>query len=52
VFDFGVMLIGTLAVLPMMQAGKKGRRILGVALLVGYGMYWAHLLGRGVAGQL
>jgi hypothetical protein len=52
VFDFGVMLIGTLAVLPMMQAEKKGRRIIGVALLVGYGMYWAHLLGRGVLGQL
>ena len=52
VFDFGVMLIGTLAVLPMLQAGKKGRRIIGVVLLVGYGMYWAHLLGRGVAGQL
>jgi len=52
VFDFGVMLIGTLAVLPMMQAGEKGRRIIGVILLMGYGMYWAHLLGRCVAGQL
>ncbi len=51
-FDFGVMLIATLAVLPIMKADEKRRRAIGVALLVGYGLYLAQLLGRIPPGHL
>ncbi|KRP32285.1 MAG: hypothetical protein ABS33_02065 [Verrucomicrobia subdivision 6 bacterium BACL9 MAG-120924-bin69] len=51
-FDMGVLLIGTMALLPMMHAGEKRRQTIGVALLVGYGMYLTQLFGRVVAGSL
>jgi len=44
--DFGVMLIATFAVLPLLHAGARKRRAIGVALLVGYGLYLTQLLGR------
>ncbi len=50
--DMGVMLIGTMAVLPMMHSGEKRRQAIGVGLLVGYGMYLTHLIGRVAAGSL
>jgi len=51
-FDLGVMLIGTMAILPMMHAGEKKRQAIGVGLLVGYGMYLTQLFGRVSAGSL
>ena len=44
--DLGVMLIATVAVLPLLHAGPRKRQIIGVALLVGYGLYLTQLLGR------
>jgi hypothetical protein len=46
------MLIGTMAILPMMRAGEKKRQAIGVGLLVGYGMYLTQLFGRVSAGSL
>ena len=51
-FDLGVMLLATLAVLPMMKADEKRRRAIGFALLVGYGLYLTQLLGRVSPGSL
>jgi cation:H+ antiporter len=51
-FDLGVMLIAAMAVLPMGSAGEKRRQAIGVALLVGYGMYLTQLFGRVAAGSL
>ncbi|NDC00815.1 MAG: hypothetical protein EBZ83_05285 [Verrucomicrobia bacterium] len=50
--DLGVMLIATVAVLPLIQAGPKKRQVIGVGLLVGYGLYLTQLLGRGISGSL
>lgn len=44
--DLGIMLIATIAVLPLLHAGPRKRQIIGVALLVGYGLYLTQLLGR------
>ena len=51
-FDLGVMLIGTMAILPMVHAGEKKRQAIGVGLLVGYGMYLTQLFGRAAASSL
>ena len=51
-FDLGIMLLATLAVLPMMKADEKRRRAIGLALLVGYGLYLTQLLGRVSPGSL
>jgi len=51
-FDLGVMLIAAMAVLPMGSASEKRRQAIGVALLVGYGMYLTQLFGRVAAGSL
>lgn len=50
-FDLGVMLIGTMAVLAMMNAGERKRQAIGVGLLVGYGMYLTQLFARAAAGS-
>ena len=47
--DLGVMLIATIAVLPLLQAGPRRRQAIGVGLLVGYGLYLTQLLGRGIS---
>jgi len=47
--DFGVMLIATVAVLPLLQAEAKKRQLIGVGLLVGYGLYLTQLLARRVS---
>ena len=44
--DLGVMLIATIAVLPLLQAGPRRRQAIGAGLLVGYGLYLTQLLGR------
>lgn len=44
--DLGVMLIATIAVLPLLHAGPRRRQAIGVGLLVGYGLYLTQLLGR------
>jgi Ca2+/Na+ antiporter len=44
--DLAVMLLATFMVLPLLRADEKKRRAIGVALLVGYGLYLSHLLGR------
>lgn len=44
--DLGVMLIATIAVLPLLHAESRKRQAIGVALLVGYGLYLTQLLGR------
>ena len=44
--DFGVMLLATFAVLPLLRAEARKRQAIGVALLVGYGLYLTQLLGR------
>ena len=44
--DLGVMLIATVAVLPLLHAGPRKRQAIGAALLVGYGLYLTQLLGR------
>lgn len=44
--DLGVMLIATVAILPLLQAVPRKRQAIGVALLVGYGLYLTQLLGR------
>lgn len=47
--DLGVMLIATLAVLPLLHAGPKRRQAIGAGLLVGYGLYLTQLLGRRIS---
>ena len=47
--DLGVMLIATIAVLPLLQAGPRRRQAIGVGLLVGYGLYLTQLLGRRIS---
>lgn len=47
--DLGVMLIATVAVLPLLQAEARRRQIIGVGLLVGYGLYLTQLLGRRIS---
>lgn len=44
--DLGIMVIATLAVLPLLHAKPKQRQLLGIGLLVGYGLYLIELLGR------
>lgn len=44
--DLGVMLLATLSVLPLLRAEAKQRKTIGAALLIGYGLYLSHLLGR------
>jgi len=44
--DLSVMLIATVAVLPLLQAGPRRRQAIGAGLLVGYGLYLTQLLGR------
>jgi len=50
--DLAVMLLATFVVLPLLRADEKQRRSIGVALLVGYGLYLSHLLGRSLSSQL
>ena len=38
--------IATVAILPLLQAVPRKRQAIGVALLVGYGLYLTQLLGR------
>ena len=40
------MLIATLAVLPLLHAKPKQRQVIGIGLLVAYGLYLTQLLGR------
>jgi len=47
--DLGVMLIATVAVLPLLKAEARRRQIIGVGLLVGYGLYLTQLLGRRIS---
>jgi cation:H+ antiporter len=47
--DLGVMLIATIAVLPLLQAGTRRRQAIGAGLLVGYGLYLTQLLGRRIS---
>ena len=47
--DLGVMLIATLAVLPLLHAGPRHRQAIGAGLLVGYGLYLTQLLGRRIS---
>ncbi|NCW28022.1 MAG: hypothetical protein EBV83_07000, partial [Verrucomicrobia bacterium] len=47
--DLAVMLLATFVVLPLLRADEKQRRSIGVALLVGYGLYLSHLLGRSLS---
>ena len=47
--DLGVMLIATIAVLPLLHAGPRRRQAIGVGLLVGYGLYLTQLLGRRIS---
>lgn len=49
--DLAVMLLATFVVLPLLRANENRRRAMGVALLVGYGLYLSHLLGRSFAAQ-
>ena len=44
--DLGIMLIATLAVLPLLHAKPKQRQLIGIGLLVAYGLYLTQLLGR------
>jgi cation:H+ antiporter len=44
--DLAVMLLATFMVIPLLHADQKKRKAIGVALLVGYGLYLSHLLGR------
>jgi len=50
--DLAVMLLASFMVLPLLQADEKKRRAIGVALLVGYGLYLSHLLGRSFSPSL
>ncbi|NBS15090.1 MAG: sodium:calcium antiporter, partial [Verrucomicrobia bacterium] len=50
-FDLAVMLLATFVVLPLLRADEKQRRAIGVALLVGYGLYLSSLLGRSFSPQ-
>jgi Ca2+/Na+ antiporter len=45
--DTPVMLVATLALLPIMRSGGRISRGEGALLLGGYGAYLAHLLARG-----
>jgi cation:H+ antiporter len=47
--DLGVMLIATIAVLPLLQAQPRRRQAIGAALLVGYGLYLTQLVGRRIS---
>jgi len=49
--DLAVMLLATFVVLPLLRADEKQRRAIGVAMLVGYGLYLSHLLGRSFGAQ-
>lgn len=44
--DLGIMLIATVAVLPLLHAKPKQRQVIGIGLLVAYGLYLTQLLGR------
>ena len=44
--DLGIMLIATVAVLPLLHAKPKPRQVIGIGLLVAYGLYLTQLLGR------
>ncbi|MBM4455038.1 MAG: sodium:calcium antiporter [Verrucomicrobia bacterium] len=44
--DLGILLIATVAVLPLLHAKPKARQVIGVGLLVAYGMYLTQLLSR------
>lgn len=44
--DLGIMLIATIAVLPLLSAKPKQRQLIGIGLLVAYGLYLTQLLGR------
>jgi len=44
--DLGIMVIATLAVLPLLHARPKQRQVIGIGMLVGYGLYLIQLLGR------
>jgi cation:H+ antiporter len=44
--DLGILVIATLAVLPLLQAQPRKRQLIGIGLLVGYGLYLTQLLGR------
>ena len=44
--DLGVMVIATIALLPLLHAEPKKRQLIGAGLLVGYGLYLTQLLGR------
>ncbi|NNF07884.1 MAG: sodium:calcium antiporter, partial [Candidatus Eisenbacteria bacterium] len=46
VFDVPVMLLGTLALVPMIRSGGKISRLEGALLLLGYGGYVAILVLR------
>ena len=50
--DLGVMLIATIAVLPLLQAGPRRRQAIGAGLLVGYGLYLTQLFGRHIQSAL
>ena len=47
--DLGVMLIATVALLPLLHADPKRRQAIGAGLLVGYGLYLTQLLGRRIS---
>jgi len=44
--DLGIMVIATVAVLPLLHAKLKQRQVIGIGLLVAYGLYLTQLLGR------
>jgi cation:H+ antiporter len=44
--DLGIMVIATVAVLPLLHAKPKQRQVIGIGLLVAYGLYLTQLLGR------
>lgn len=47
--DLGIMLIATVAVLPLLHAKPKQRQVIGIGLLVAYGLYLTQLLGRRIS---
>jgi len=44
--DLVIMVIATVAVLPLLHAKLKQRQVIGIGLLVAYGLYLTQLLGR------